>query len=66
MSKVETLEHMVTELTAAELADFRRWFAEFDAAAWDRAFEADASAGRLDALADQALAAHAAGYTTKL
>ena len=27
---------------------------EFDAAAWDTQFEQDASAGRLDALADEA------------
>jgi hypothetical protein len=66
MSKVETLERLVSELTADELADFRRWFDAFDAAAWDRQFEADVAAGRLDELADRALADHAAGRTTKL
>ena len=66
MSKIESLESLVAALTPAELADFRRWFAEFDAAAWDRQFETDVAAGKLDALAEQALAAHAAGRTTKL
>lgn len=66
MTKVEALECLINELTATELADFRRWFAEFDAATWSRQIEADLTAGRLDALADRALAAHAAGHTTKL
>ena len=66
MTKVQELECLVSELTPAELADFRRWFAVFDAAAWDRQFEADVNAGKLDGLAERALAAHAAGRTTKL
>lgn len=66
MTKIETVERMVSEMTPAELAAFRRWFAQYDAAAWDRQIEADAAAGRLDALAERALAAHAGGQTTKL
>ena len=66
MTKVRELERLVDELTSAELADFRRWFAGFDAAAWDRQFEADVNAGKLDGLAERALSAHAAGRTTKL
>jgi hypothetical protein len=31
------------------------WFAEFDAARWDRQIEEDVAAGRLDALAEEAL-----------
>jgi hypothetical protein len=66
MSKIEILEKQVEGLSAEELARFRRWFAEFDAQAWDRQFEADAKAGKLDALAEKALRAHAAGQSTKL
>ncbi len=66
MSKVEILEKQVEGLSAEELARFRLWFAEFDAQAWDRQFEADAKAGKLDALAEKALGAHAAGQSTKL
>jgi hypothetical protein len=66
MTKVETVERLVSEMTPAEFAEFRRWLAQFDAAAWDREIEADAAAGRLDKLAERALAAHAAGQTTKL
>ena len=66
MSKVEILEKQVEGLSAEELARFRLWFAEFDARAWDRQFEADAKAGKLDAMAEKALGAHAAGQSTKL
>ena len=54
------------ELSSEELAKFRQWFAAFDAEAWDRQFEADVKAGKLDALADRALRDHAAGKSTKL
>jgi len=37
------------------LAAFRAWFAEFDAAVWDKQFEEDVAAGRLDQLAEEAL-----------
>ena len=66
MSKVELLEKQVEGLSADELARFRQWFAEFDAQAWDRQFESDAKAGKLDSLAEKALRAHAAGQSTKL
>ena len=35
-------------------AAFRAWFAEFDAQEWDRQFEADVAAGRLDWLIEEA------------
>jgi len=66
MSKVENLEQEIRELTPAELAAFRRWFAEFDAQAWDRQIEEDVRKGKLDKLADEALAAHRAGKSKEL
>ncbi|HXZ26847.1 MAG TPA: hypothetical protein VEG08_02490 [Terriglobales bacterium] len=66
MSKVDKVEREVQAFTAEELAAFREWFAAFDAEAWDRQFEADAEAGKLDALADRALREHAAGKSSKL
>jgi hypothetical protein len=50
MSKVENLEKQIKQLSPEELAEFRRWFAEFDAHLWDRQFEADVKAGKLDAM----------------
>ena len=55
MSSIEEIEQAVQGLSPEQLAAFRAWFAEFDAAAWDRQIEADVAAGRLNALADEAL-----------
>jgi hypothetical protein len=55
MSTIEEIEGAVRSLSPKELAAFRSWFAEFDADAWDRQLEEDAAAGRLDALAAEAL-----------
>lgn len=49
------IETAVAQLSPAQLADFRAWFAEFEARRWDQQLEADVAAGRLDALADEAL-----------
>ena len=54
MADVKSLERAVEALDPSDLAEFRRWFAEFDAAAWDRQLEADATAGKLDALLAEA------------
>ena len=61
MSKVESIEGLIQELSAQELAKLREWFAQYDAEAWDRQMEADAKAGKLDALAERALRDHLAG-----
>ena len=54
MPDVKALEEAVQALPPSALAEFRRWFAEFDSAAWDRQLDADASEGRLDALMAEA------------
>jgi hypothetical protein len=66
MGKVEKIEQQIQDLSEQELAELREWFAVFDAEAWDRQFEADVHAGKLDALGEAALKAHAEGRTTKL
>ena len=66
MSRVEKIERAIEALRPEELAEFRRWFAEFDNALWDAQIEADAKAGRLDALAQEALAAYERGETREL
>jgi hypothetical protein len=66
MGNVEKLENDVKALSAEELAQFRKWFLEFDWVAWDAQLEQDVRAGRLDALADKALADHVARKTTPL
>jgi hypothetical protein len=54
MPELKALEEAVAALDPTALAEFRRWFAEFDAAAWDRQLEADHTAGKLDALLTEA------------
>lgn len=49
------VEFAVSLLSPEDLAAFRTWFAEFDAAAWDKQIEKDVAAGRLDVLAQKAL-----------
>jgi len=56
MSTIGEIEEAVRRLSSEELVEFRTWFAEFNGALWDRQVEEDAGAGRLDALADEALA----------
>lgn len=55
MSKIKEIEKEVQGLKPDELEAFRKWFWEFDAEAWDRQFEKDALAGKLDSLAEVAL-----------
>jgi hypothetical protein len=65
MSTTE-IERAIEQLPPEELARLRAWFAEFDAAQWDREFEQDVAAGRLDALADEALDDDRNGRTKEL
>jgi len=66
MNRIDDLERQIQALSAEDLAAFRRWFAEFDAAAWDRQFEADVKAGKLDSMGAQARREHADGTSSKL
>ena len=66
MTTAEDIEKAVAQLPPRELARFRAWFEAFDAEQFDAAIERDAQAGKLDALADEAVAAHRAGRSREL
>jgi hypothetical protein len=66
MTTAEDIEKAVEQLAPRELARFRAWFEAFDAEQFDAAIERDSRAGKLDALADDALAAHRAGRSRDL
>ncbi len=53
---IEDIEKAVSKLPPDQLARFRAWFEEFEAARFDGKIERDAKAGKLDRLADQAIA----------
>jgi hypothetical protein len=65
-STLETAEKTVAQLSASDLAEFRKWFAGYDGQQWDAQIEADARAGKLDALAQEALAEYYAGQSTEI
>ena len=66
MTTVERIEQEIAKLSPKELAQFRAWYSSFDADSWDRQIEQDASAGKLNVLADIALQAHSAGKSKLL
>lgn len=53
MGSIQEIEEAVLKLSPEELAAFRAWFAEFEAATWDEQIERDVAAGRLDRLAEK-------------
>ena len=66
MSTIHEIEQAVKGLGESDLAAFRAWFFEFDAQTWDQQIDADVTAGRLDTLAEEALADLRAGRCTEL
>jgi hypothetical protein len=63
---VEDIEAAIAKLSPAELVQFRAWFEAFDAARFDAKIERDAKEGRLDRLADAALAEFHSGRAREL
>jgi hypothetical protein len=66
VSEVEQLAQRIENLSPQDLAKFRAWFVEFDGRLWDAQIEADAKAGKLDGLINEALADYKAGKAREL
>ena len=67
MSKtVEDLEKAIEQLPQEQLKEFRDWYEKFDAEAWDEQMEKDIIEGKLDTLADAAIADHKSDRSKKL
>jgi hypothetical protein len=66
MGDIRSIEKAIQALAPGELAELRRWFAEFDAKAWDLQLEHDAATGKLDKLAAEALTDHQSGSSRSL
>jgi hypothetical protein len=54
ISALVEIENAIRGLSPEEKAAFRAWYAEFDAAEWDRQLEEDVATGKLDWLIDEA------------
>ena len=63
---VQELEIAISKLPPDQLSALGEWFDEYRADEWDRQIEADAKAGRLDALIAEGQADIAAGRTRPL
>ena len=63
---VETIERQVEQLSAEQLRQFRSWYERFDSQKWDDQIEADIRSGKLDSLAEAAIADHETGKSTTL
>ncbi len=63
---VEELEKAIVKLSSKERARLLKLLADMDAEEWDRQFEADVKAGKLDKLAEDALTEHKKGLTREL
>lgn len=63
---IHEIEQAIVELSPNELARLRQWFDKFDAQVWDEQFEHDANSGKLDKLANKAIADFRAGKAKEL
>ncbi len=61
MTDLEEIKEAVSRLSKDKLAEFSRCIRGFEASTWDREFEEDSAAGKLDALAAEALGDLSAG-----
>ncbi|MEI6746125.1 MAG: hypothetical protein WCL34_09200 [Methylococcaceae bacterium] len=66
MISVQTIENAIQQLPEPDLAELQRWFSEFYGSIWDKQIERDATAGKLDALATEAIAEYYSGTVTEL
>jgi len=61
MTSINEIENAIQALPPSELKQFRAWFAEFDAKAWDAQIEKDIASGKLDRIAEQAIISYQKG-----
>jgi len=66
MSTVEEITAAIAELSREQVARVRAWLDERAEAEWDAQIDQDERDGKLDALAERALAEHRAGRTRPL
>ena len=61
MTTVSELQEAILGLSEADYSELRRWLLDQDWERWEQEFDEDVRAGKLDALASEALAAKARG-----
>ena len=66
MTKLEQIQSTIEQLTPTEIARLREWLDELNERLFDEQIERDAKDGKLDKLAEKALAEHRRGLSRKL
>jgi hypothetical protein len=66
MSTVKQIEAEILKLSPQELSQLANWVLDLDEQRWDEQIEQDIAAGKLDFLAQEALAEFAAGNSRTL
>ena len=66
MTQVEAIENAIKRPSAPELKQLRDWFVRYDADLWDKQPQSDASSGKLDTLAEEALNEYKAAQAKEL
>jgi GTP-sensing pleiotropic transcriptional regulator CodY len=66
MSAMKEIQSAISKLSKSDLSAFRAWFDEFDAKVWDKKIEEDVASGKLDKVAEQAIADYKAGKCKEL
>ena len=61
MTTVQEIEKAILKLSASEFKQLRNWLLELDYQQWDKQLEEDIMSGKLDELANEALADFEAG-----
>ena len=56
MSTLEQIEAAILKLSSDDLEELRKWFSDLDFQRWDRDLEKDVAAGKLETLANEAIA----------
>lgn len=66
MSTVEQIESAILHLPPDDFRRLSDWISELDQRRWDEQFERDVAAGRLEALAAEAISDYQAGRTREI
>lgn len=66
MPSLQQIEAAILNLAEDEFEQLREWLLEVDFKRWDRQIEQDAAEGKLDALANEAIAEFEAGHCREI
>jgi len=66
MSTLEQIEAAILTLPLDEFQRLRQWFSDVNYELWDDQLEQDVANGKLDALADEAIAEFKAGHCRQI